>query len=214
MIVVRSFLLLCVLCVGACQSRELPSAPPSPPLPKTGAAPAARESFTAVVRVVEDGGAGKTFRGVMLEREDGARWVVRYGVDALWKAFADERVVVEGERHAPEGQALTAVHFRVGRFRHAERARGGHPVDYFEVSEPRTLRGRYEDAVGDPGTKSEGVRYVRFVEESGAVWRIDNAPKDAPRGQLVTIRARVLDMVQLVSVAAVGGPRLFVVDGE
>lgn len=147
----------------------------------------------------------------MLEREDGERWVVRYGVDAFWRSFADARVVVEGERYEPEGQALVNVHFRVGRFRGAEKGRDGRPVDYAEISEERTLRGRFQDAAGAPGTKSEGERFLTFVEDGGRAWRVHGAPASAPRGEPVTVRARVVDVIQLVSVAGVTGPQLWIV---
>lgn len=194
-----------------------PGASEPPPVPRTHVAPAPanaarHHTFTATAHVGHDDRAPgrKGFRGVMLVKDDGESWVVGYEPDPLWSAFDNARVVVEGEEWTPPGQALAARHIRVGAFRHAERRHNGVPVDYTEVGPEQVLRGRFVDAVGEPGTKSEGERFLLFVTEDGRSHATLHGG-EPPRGRVVTVRARRYDMVQLVSVAAVAGPHLWIV---
>jgi hypothetical protein len=168
-------------------------------------------TFTATVRIGHDDRARgrKGFGGVMLVKDDGERWVVSYEADPLWSRFENARVVIEGQEWTPPGQALVARHIRVGAFRHAERRHDGRPVDYTEVGPVQSLRGRFVDVDAEPGTKSEGERFLHFVTEDGQSHAVLHGG-DPPRGRVVTVRARSYDMVQLVSVAAVAGPHLWI----
>lgn len=200
---------------AACADPPPPASPRSPP-PGASAraqtdAPREVSRFAATVRVVDEPAprGGKPFRGVLLEREGGERLVAAYGEIALWRAFDGRRVEVEAEPFTPEGQALLEQHVRVRRFRHAERRDARGPVDYVEVGPEETLRGVFQEERGEPGSKSAGERFVRFVAEDGRSFPALGAD-DAPIGAPVAVRGRTYDVVQLVSVAGRGGRFFFV----
>lgn len=190
---------LCAGCLPAPASVDPAGRPDSPSAPSTAtsALRAPREppealSFEANVRVPtedEQGKSRKVFRGVLLERDDGSRWVATYERDELWEAFAGRRVVVSGERYVPRDQSLINPHIRVNAWR---LVKPGPDAPVHEVGPERTLEGRLEDETWPAGTKLEGEKTTRFLAVGGDRYLLAHVPAGTPHGRKLRVRARVV----------------------
>lgn len=165
--------------------------PPSTPL-LAAKDPVGKVRFEANVSVpteAEQGKRRKIFRGVMLERDDGSRWVATYQRDELWEAFSGRRVVVSGERYIPRDQALINPHIRVDTWR---LVKPGPDAPIHEVGPERTLVGRLEEETSPAGTKLAGDTTTRFLSAEGETYLLAHLPTGLPRGTRLRVRARVV----------------------
>jgi len=91
---------------------------------------------------------GKQFLGAAIECSDAKVWVIAYGEQSPYHAFAGRQVVVSGKPYKPYGQYLLGWgggkelgHFRVSTMRPVERMGDAELV---EVGAGFELRGRFE----------------------------------------------------------------------
>ena len=192
-----SLLMLAVLL--GCQGPQSAAPPPEPP------APAHLETFSAVVRVARasEEPAGKGFRGVDLERDDGQRWVASYEPHGFFRELDGHRVTVSGVRHEPPGGARGVQHFKVHEIRVAPET-GAFVV---RVGPEQQLRGYFEVREMPEGTKLAGEKILYFVSDGTSYIVGGEAPAAAP-DETLTITARAIEMSP--HVAHLGGPRLWV----
>lgn len=170
----------------------------------------AGEQFNAVVRIDAQPG-GKKFQGVWLERDDGERWVAAYRPEPWLKEFEGRRVRVTGWVYQPQGQAISATHFRIETLRLAgpEAAADAQVV---AVLAERRLSGTFQNRVGEPGTKLTGESYGVFAADDGVVYLLANDPEDGRPGRAASVRARVVELSPYV--AHRGGTYLWVLKVE
>lgn len=150
-------------------------------------------SFPATVRLPtedEQGKGRKVFRGVVLERDDGSRWVASYVRDDLWQVFADRRVSVTGRRYVPEHQALVLPHIAVDTL---SLGKPDPAVAFVSMGPERWIEGRFETTIWPEGTKLAGEKQTHFVATGGATFLLSRLPPDAPMGPPVRIRARSVE---------------------
>jgi hypothetical protein len=148
----------------------------------------------------------KRFQGVWLERADGTRWVVDYRARELWSWFADHEVIVTGEKYAPEGQAINAVHFRVDTVRFKAPRSGRGP--YVSMGPEQVLAGTLVTDSGTAG-KAAGSSWPAFVSDDGTRYVV-LGEELAGRTGPVRVRARVLEP-DMSYTARTAGPDLWIV---
>lgn len=163
------------------------------------------EHFEAKV-VIDPSPGAKKFQGVWLERDDGQRWLIDYRARPYWTPFAEARVEVSGARYMPDGQAVTAVHFRLDTLRIVEPTPDHHLV---RLGPKRQLTGRFVEVVGGPGTKSEARTMTLFAAD-GVRYFLANHEETFQGSGTATVRETALSPF----VAHLMGPRLWVVSFE
>jgi len=150
--------------------------------------------FDAVVRAAEptDKG-GKQFRGVKLVEPDGQTWVVTYQPEGWLRVFDGRTVRVTGRVYEPPGQALIRVrHYRIATITVKDRQRGVGPL--FGVGPERTLVGRFRQAQGAAGSKSEGETYSTFLAADGTSYLLEGWPEgELEHGPVVEVIAREVE---------------------
>lgn len=165
--------------------------------------------FEAVVRFDEKP-SGKKFQGVWLERKDGERYVVAYRPQAWLRGFEGRSVKVTGSTYEPQGQRISATHFRIDTLKVERRGEG--PI--LEVGPERTLIGNFKSVSGSPGTKAEGSTWWVFVTAEGAEYEVEGAPEKATlKAGAAKIVARVVEP-DMSFVARRGGPCVWVLEIE
>jgi hypothetical protein len=117
---------------------------------------------------------GKQFLGAVLECSDDTVWILDYGEQSPYHAFAGQPVVVEGEPYTPAGQRLigwrgkTLGHLRVSSMRIDDTASGATILD---VGPERRLRGRFEPISADPDRPG-----LIFMTADGETFHVVNDP--------------------------------------
>jgi hypothetical protein len=151
---------------------------------------------------------GKRFQGVWLEFADQQKWVIAYRASGLWRSFEDREVIVTGHCYAPEGQAISAPHFRVERVRSFAIERGRGPL--LEIGPPQKINGTFALHRFPAGSKLADSPRVKFVGEDGTAYWIagTDAKVPDPDGAPVRIRMRPVDP-DMSYVAQPGGPNLW-----
>jgi hypothetical protein len=134
------------------------------------------------------GGQGKQFLGAALECSDGTVWVIDYGEQSPYQAFAGRRVVVSGEPCKPPVQHLIAWHGakRLGHCR-VSMLRLAEPTPdawLMEVGAGRDLAGRLER-----GTHATGESELSFVTEKGDTFAVVNVPAGKIIGRTIQATA-------------------------
>jgi hypothetical protein len=180
------------------------AARPPPPVPMKNES-TQQETFRATVRI-DAQPAGKMFQGVWLERSDGERWLIAYRPWEYWTPFQDKQVDVTGERYQPEGQSVSAVHFRLDRLTIDTAAM----TSLVRVERERGLTGVFlVDKGGPPGSKMAGYATSYFRSDDGERFLLANAPQVTP-GTPVRITAREVELSPFS--AHQGGRHLWVID--
>jgi hypothetical protein len=146
------------------------------------------DGFEAVVRVDEKPG-GKKFQGVWLERADGERWVVAYRPLEWLKLFEGRTVRVTGATYEPFGQAINATHFKIATLAVTDKQGGLGPL--LGVGPELTLAGRFVEAKGEAGTKSEGATWWTFVAADGAAYEIEGTLAEIAAGAVTVVARKV-----------------------
>lgn len=164
--------------------------------------------FTATVRIDPRPG-GKKLQGVWLEREDGERWVIDYRPRDCWLPLQDIAVTATGERYEPQGQAISAPHFRVSVLRVLKVTPEAGLV---AVGEEQTLTGTLLTAAGEPGSKSEGSTWTEFKDADGPVWPLYNPSALGELTGAVTLTVREVELSPFS--AHIGGPQLCILDAR
>jgi hypothetical protein len=115
----------------------------------------------------------------LLECDDGAEWVISYGEQSPFHAFAERRVRVTGQRYKPTGAYVIGTsrkpgqrpgHLRVSTMRLLESTPDAQLI---EVGEERDLSGRFTRETSDGGRSilsfatEEGTRYLVANEPAG-----------------------------------------------
>lgn len=131
---------------------------------------------------------GKQFLGAAIKCSDGKVWVIAYGEQSPFHAFAGRQVVASGERYSPDGQALigwrgatSLGHFRVSSMRPVEVT---DDLELREVGAEFDLRGRFWRGKSDTGKS-----LLRFVTEKGDTFEVANNPAGASVGRSVKVQA-------------------------
>ncbi|MBL9103247.1 MAG: hypothetical protein JNL82_20040 [Myxococcales bacterium] len=178
----------------------------TPPADARGEPPKeAPVEFEAVVRS-DARPSGKKFQGVWLERADGERWVVAYRPQAWLRSFEGRAVRVTGETWEPEGQRVTATHFRVATLKVERRGEG--PI--LAVGPEETLTGALRQATAPAGSKAEGSTWWVFATGE-AEYEVEGAPDGvelAAGPATLVVRKVEPDMSYA---ARRGGPSLWIV---
>jgi hypothetical protein len=133
-------------------------------------------------------GQGKQFLGAAISCADGTVWVIDYGEQSPYHAFAGRRVVASGESYRPQGQCLIMWrgagqlgHFRVSTMHLAEPTPDAWLL---EVRAGYRLSGRLEHGAGDGGESA-----LSFVAQSGDHFCVVNDPAGAAVGRGVEVVA-------------------------
>ncbi len=169
------------------------------PIPETA------ERFTGTLRIDAEPG-GKRFQGVWFT-PDGAEeaFLIAYRAEPIWVGFEGQRVEVAGERYSPEGQAIMAPHLRVLALWPAD----GPGAGIHEWLGPRTkLQGRFVYDTGDPGSKSEGERWLTFQTDSGTFLTSGEVPDASAIGRQVEVTGRRYEPSRFIT--RLGGNYLWV----
>jgi hypothetical protein len=187
-------------CLVAC------SGPGKPPVTTPPSTPPG-EQHRATIRIDAEPG-GKRFQGVWLDFGNDKKWVIAYRSSGLWRTFENQEVIVTGWCYSPEGQAISAQHFRVEKMRYFTPQRGRGPL--LEIGPPQKLKGKFVAHQFPVGSKLEGESRVRFAAEDGTNYWIAGADANVPEpgGAPVRIRMRPVDP-DLSYVAQPGGPNLW-----
>ena len=82
----------------------------------------------------------KRFQGSWLHLDGGGKLVLSYRPMLDYAAFVERRVIVRGEHYSPEGQAISARHFRVKSMRLAEGQRPRDDVTDGQLPRPPVVR--------------------------------------------------------------------------
>jgi hypothetical protein len=192
-----------------------PPAPESPPAPLAQAQPPVpaplepsatpvEDGFEAVVRIDAEPG-GKRFQGVWLERSDGERWVIAYRPLGIWADFEGKTVKVTGETYRPEGQAISATHFRVSTLRFEHDA----PSDGLVAVGPQVeLSGKIVERHGTPGSKMAKGSWTAFVTDDTS-YVVENSADVTVSDIPVEVKGRVVELSPYV---AHMGPRIWILD--
>jgi len=148
---------------------------------------------------------GKKFQGVWLVRDDGERWLVAYRPLPLWKIYEGVAVNITGAVYQPDGQSISATHFRVDTLSIRDPQA---IIDPRSFGPEQTFEGQFESESGSPGSKSEGSTWTVFRVQGGLRYEIMN-PVAVDR-TATSIRARTVERSPFV--AHRGGPALWLVD--
>jgi hypothetical protein len=178
---------------------------PVAPSPPVAARANTGDEMQATLRIDAKPG-GKKFQGVWLERDDGAKWVISYRPEGVWRSFEGKRVRVRGAIYQPRGQAINATHFRVDWLAVAG---DDDSTDLVEVNGERTYAGSFEELVWPAGTKLEGEKTTVFSSE-GKQYFLANRPDGIALGKSVEVHAR--EVVPSPRMARPGGPFLWILD--
>lgn len=182
--------------------------PPEASQPERGGAtqPPAADERRATVRI-DPAPSHKRFQGVWLELDGGARWLIDYRTNEMWRAFEDRAVLVTGRCYEPAGQAIGATHFEVERMRFADGRRPDAPI--LALGPETRMRGVFAELAYPAGSKLAGETYLVFRDDGG----VEHRPFGAERGRLrlgerVAIDARPVER-NLAYTAGPGGPHLW-----
>ena len=164
--------------------------------------------FTATVRIDARPG-GKKFQGVWLERPDGEKWVIDYRPRDCWKPMEGLTVTARGQTYAPEGQAISATHFKVEELRLVTLTAEATLV---AVGEEWTLTGTLLTTAGEVGSKSEGSTWTEFKSADGPIWPLYNpSALDGLTGG-ITLTGREVELSPFS--AHIGGPQLCILNAR
>ena len=119
---------------------------------------------------------------------DGTEWVISYGEQSPYHAFADRKVVASGRPYMPTGAHIIGTHrgqklghFRVSTMRLVTVTPDAQLV---EVGEEQHLSGRFK-----VGTNDSGPLVLSFVTEKGTTFLVANDPAGLIVGRDVKILA-------------------------
>ncbi len=164
--------------------------------------------FTATVRIDAEPGA-KRLQAVWLERADGSQWVIDYRPRACWRPLEGATVTATGSVYTPQGQAISAIHFRVDALRATELTP---ELGLVAVGPEQTLTGTLLNAVGEAGTKSEGSGWTEFRDNDGPTWPLYNPSALGELTGAVTLTVREVELSPFS--AHIGGPQLCILDAR
>ncbi len=161
-------------------------------------------TFRATLEIDKEPG-GKRFQGVWLVREDGERWVVDYRARDHWKPFEGATVEAVGRTWSPQGQAISATHFRV----HSLRVKPDAGTAWVYLGPEQKLSGRFEIRLGQAGSKLSGESWPVFIATGGGSYQLANEVtlKDKP-GKRVEVTARPVERSPFT--AHMPGPTLWI----
>jgi len=112
---------------------------------------------------------------------DGTEWVISYGEQSPYHAFADRKVVASGRPCKPPFAHIILGHFRVSTMRLVTVTPDAQLV---EVGEEQHLSGRFK-----VGTNDSGESVLSFVTEKGTTFLVANEPAGLIVGRDVKILA-------------------------
>lgn len=193
-----------------------PAPPPAPGAgdasPQTGtvtppSAAARTLDFEAIVTVATEVG-GKKEQPVWLVSGDGQRRIVAYRPEPWFAAFDGHRVHVTASPWTPKGQALSGEHVRIETLELAASDPQPERARYTSLGPEQTLRGRFVEHTGAPGTKSEGERSTRFVAQDGTAYQLANVPEGVTTEVNTSIRVRTTTVSRFA--AHEDGPTIWV----
>ena len=164
--------------------------------------------YRGTLRVDEEPG-GKKFQGVWLEHGGEKRWVIAYRPSPLWRAFAEQEVIVIGHCFQPFGQAINAPHFRIATLRYAAPP-GRISVPYLGMGPEQWITGSFSTMTFPAGSKRAGDREQRFVDEHGTSYHVAGLDQEPPNGP-ATIHERVLER-NMAYTASTGGNDVWVIE--
>ncbi len=164
--------------------------------------------FAATVRI-DPRPSGKQLQGVWLERADGTRWVIDYRPRDCWRPLEGAAVTATGERYEPQGQALSAPHFRVSSLQVTTVTPEAGLV---AVGPEQVLTGSLLTSAGEPGTKSEGSSWVEFRDADGPIWPLYNPSALGNLTGAVTLTVREVELSPFS--AHIGGPQLCILNAR
>jgi hypothetical protein len=147
----------------------------------------------------------KPFLGAALECGGDAVWILSYGEQSPYHAFAGRHVAVEGRPYTPQGQRLVGWrgkmlgHLRVDSMRVMDAAGAG----IVQVGPERRLRGRFERISTDPDR-----RELLFMTSDGDTFHVVNDPAGATVSADIEVSAFDVNRLPL---ASSGVPHLWVV---
>ncbi|MBX7078655.1 MAG: hypothetical protein K1X88_05660 [Nannocystaceae bacterium] len=163
--------------------------------------------FEATVTVATEVG-GKKEQPVWLVSGDGQRRIVAYRPEPWFAAFDGHRVHVTASPWTPKGQALSGEHVRIETLELAASDPQPERARYTSLGPEQTLRGRFVEHTGAPGTKSEGERSTRFVAQDGTAYQLANVPEGVTTEVNTSIRVRTTTVSRFA--AHEDGPTIWV----
>ena len=120
---------------------------------------------------------GKKFQGVWFVTSDGNKKLVAYNTRSVWAQFEGKAVSVNGADYIPNGQAITADHFRID---HLKVTNAQDATLYVSAGPETKMQGTMYLNTGEPGSKmadstwwvfsSGGLQY-QILNDGG--WRLE-----------------------------------------
>jgi hypothetical protein len=188
--------LLSTLLFVATSACAEPPLHPSIPVAKSDGA-------TATVRVDPTPGA-KRFQGVWLESADGSKQLIAYNKRSVWAQFEGQTVVVTGAPYQPEGQSISADHFRVETLSLADSSAA---TLYTSVGPIKALTGDLTLQSGSPGSKMAGQSWWVF-SSGGLSYQLANPSAVKGQAGAITVKARRIERSPFT--AHMPGPLLWI----
>jgi len=93
---------------------------------------------------------GKKFQGVWFVTADGTKKLVAYNARSIWAQFEGKAVTVTGADYIPNGQAITADHFRID---HLKVTNEQEATLYVSAGPETKMQGTMHLNRGEPGSK-------------------------------------------------------------
>lgn len=177
---------------------------PGEPVPEP-TADADLETFEAKVEIDAKPG-GKRLQAVWLVT-GGSKRVIDYRANEWWRPFEGRKVSVTGESYQPQGQAISASHFRV----HSLELLDPTPDDpIWKVGKEEEVSGSFTTHTWPEKTKLAGETATIFRSDAGEdFWLHDSSAVSIELDKPVTIDARRVEPSNFV--ARPGGAYLWVV---
>lgn len=187
---------------------DAPPAASDPTAPQAADASGDLESFEATVEIDDQPG-GKRLQAVWLVSGK-TRRVIDYRANEWWKPFDGRKVKATGASYSPEGQAISADHFRV----HSLELLDPTPDDdLWMVSKQESFTGAFVTQTWPKQSKLGGETATIFRSDEGEdFWLHDATAITIELDKSVTIKARRVEPSNFV--ARPGGPYLWVLESE
>ena len=164
--------------------------------------------FSATVRI-DPRSSSKRLQGVWLERADGTRWLIDYRARDCWRPLEDIAVTTIGERYEPQGQAISAPHFRVSMLQVLTVTPEATVV---AVGPEQVMTGTLQTSAGAPGTKSEGSTWMVFQNADGPSGPLYNPSALGSLTGAVTLTVREVELSPFST--HIGGPQFCILNAR